>query len=127
MPVTYGDLAHDLTLAVLQRAQVFLRTTRYDGDALSVREALALGVPVVATRTALRPAGPRLVDVGDRRGLDAAIRECLAEPDATSHRRPTAVGHDREVDTTNLAAVVRVYEDAIGVSERRSIREASPA
>lgn len=125
----YGDLAHDVTLAVLRRAQVFLRTTRYDGDALSVREALALGVPVVATRTALRPAGPRLVDVGDRRGLDAAVRECLAEPDAVRHGRASTTLHpDREEDDTrNLTAVMRLYEDAVGVSERRSIREASPA
>jgi glycosyltransferase involved in cell wall biosynthesis len=124
----HGDLAHDLTLAVLRRAQVFLRTTTYDGDAISVREALALGVPVVATRTALRPAGVRLVDVGDRPGLDTAIRACLFErASAGGVRPPRPALPDHDANTDNIAAVVRLYEDAIAAPEGSRLREASPA
>jgi glycosyltransferase involved in cell wall biosynthesis len=125
----YGDLAHDMALAVLGRAHVFLRTTRFDGDALSVREALALGVPVVATRTALRPAGAHLVDVGDPIGVDAAVRACLSERTvATAPTAPsTIVPFAREGTTDNIAAVARLYDEVLGLSRRSRIREASPA
>jgi glycosyltransferase involved in cell wall biosynthesis len=52
-----GNLGHDECLAVMQRSAVFVRATHYDGDSLSVREALSLGLPVVATATDFRPEG----------------------------------------------------------------------
>jgi glycosyltransferase involved in cell wall biosynthesis len=52
-----GELDHDSALAVMRRLHVFVRPTYFDGDALSVREALALGVPVVASDTDFRPEG----------------------------------------------------------------------
>jgi glycosyltransferase involved in cell wall biosynthesis len=112
----YGDLDHELTLAVLRRADVFLRTTKYDGDALSVREALALGIPVVATSTALRPAGVRLVPVGDRAAVVAAVQACLAERDEEAGRAGAfaAEPEDRPAPPDNVAAVVRLYADARG-------------
>jgi glycosyltransferase involved in cell wall biosynthesis len=112
----YGDLDHDLTLAVLRRADVFLRTTKYDGDALSVREALTLGIPVVATSTALRPAGVRLVPVGDRTAVVAAVRACLAERDAETGRASAFATEreDRPAPPDNIAAVARLYADACG-------------
>src|SRR5207253_4268577 len=45
-----GDVAHDVCLAVMAASGVFVRPTREDGDSISVREALSLGVPVVASR-----------------------------------------------------------------------------
>src|SRR3989441_12542643 len=50
-----GQLPHDTALAVMRRLSVFVRPTYFDGDASSVREALALGVPVVASDTDFRP------------------------------------------------------------------------
>jgi glycosyltransferase involved in cell wall biosynthesis len=52
-----GPLSHDVVLAVMKRLTLFLRPTYFDGDSLSVREALALGVPVVASDTDYRPEG----------------------------------------------------------------------
>ena len=52
-----GQLPHDTALAVMRRMSVFVRPTYFDGDASSVREALALGVPVVASDTDFRPEG----------------------------------------------------------------------
>jgi glycosyltransferase involved in cell wall biosynthesis len=52
-----GNLEHAQCLAAMQRSALFLRPTRFDGDALSVREALSLGVPVVASTTDFRPPG----------------------------------------------------------------------
>lgn len=60
-----GDVDHDTCLALMRRSHVFLRTTLEDGDSISVREALAMGVPVVASRVGTRPPGTILFDRGD--------------------------------------------------------------
>lgn len=73
-----GWMAYEECLATIRMADVFVRTTLYDGDASSVREALALGVPVVASRTDFRPAGPTLFTPGDPEALHAALVEMLA-------------------------------------------------
>ncbi len=73
-----GWVRHDECLAIIQQADLFLRTTMYDGDASSIREALALGVPVVATKTDFRPEGVFLVPPGDPQALRAMVAEVLA-------------------------------------------------
>lgn len=74
-----GDVPHAVCLALMRRADLFVRPTLADGDALSVREALALRLPVVATDTGSRPRGVHLVRPGDEDGLVTAIRRALAE------------------------------------------------
>lgn len=64
---------------VIARASVFIRPTRTDGDAVSVREALAFGVRVVASDAAPRPSGVRLHRTGDAESLIAAVRGALAD------------------------------------------------
>ncbi len=61
-------------------ADAFVRPTRADGDALSVREALALGTPVVATAVGHRPPGCLLVDAADAEALAAAMARAAASP-----------------------------------------------
>ncbi len=75
-----GDLPHELALEVMARADVFVRPTHADGDSLSVREALALGVPVVASDASPRPAGVTVCRRGDAGALAAAIAGVLAAP-----------------------------------------------
>jgi glycosyltransferase involved in cell wall biosynthesis len=60
-----GDVDHDTCLELISRSDVFLRPTFQDGDSISVREALALGVPVVASRVGSRPPGTILFHPGD--------------------------------------------------------------
>ena len=60
-----GDVPHELTLHAITRAAALLRTTRYDGDSIAVREAIAAGTPVVATDNGMRPAGTELFRIGD--------------------------------------------------------------
>jgi glycosyltransferase involved in cell wall biosynthesis len=74
--VTHGDC-----LAIMREADVFVRTTLYDGDASSVREALALGIPVVATQTDFRPDGVVLVPPGNPDAIRHAIAEVLGRKD----------------------------------------------
>jgi glycogen synthase len=60
-----GDVDHDTCLQLMSRSDVFLRPTLSDGDSISVREAISLGLPVVASRIGARPAGAILFDPGD--------------------------------------------------------------
>lgn len=71
-----GDVTHESCLAVIARSDIFVRATFSDGDAISVREALALGTPVVASDVVGRPAGTLCFKTGDANDLAAKI-ECL--------------------------------------------------
>lgn len=96
-----GDQPHDVALALIARADVLLRTTHYDGDSISVREALHFGTPVVATDNGMRPAGVRLIPVGALDELVEAVLEELAKG-----RRPAARA-DKHVD--NIAQIYELY------------------
>jgi glycosyltransferase involved in cell wall biosynthesis len=104
-----GDIAHETTLRAIAESALFLRTTLYDGDSISVREALHLEIPVVASDNGPRPAGVNLVPVSDLDALCRAVEARLKEPAA---RNPPARGGDE-----NLAAVFRFYTDL--TAERR--------
>ena len=73
-----GDMDHPRCLALLSASDVFLRPTLRDGDSISVREALCLGVPVVASRVGARPAGAILFRPGDLEDMLAKIRLAMA-------------------------------------------------
>ncbi|MCE9673702.1 glycosyltransferase family 4 protein [Myxococcus stipitatus] len=73
-----GELAHPEALGLIARSDVFLRPTTHDGDSISVREALALGVPCVASDVCVRPEGTRVFRAGDSTALASAVREAVA-------------------------------------------------
>lgn len=73
-----GELPHGEALALLAAADAFVRPTTADGDSISVREALALGVPCVASDAAARPPGTVTYPVGSEPGLAAAVERALA-------------------------------------------------
>ena len=73
-----GDVSHDTCLALMSVCDVFLRPTLEDGDSISVREALSLGVPVVASRVGARPAGAILFQPGDVEDLLAKLEVAIA-------------------------------------------------
>jgi glycosyltransferase involved in cell wall biosynthesis len=102
----YGDLPRAATLRAMLDADVVLRTTLYDGDAISVREALYLGAPVIATDNGMRPSGVRLIPVSDRAGLREALLEVLSE----GRERTPVAGDGQE----NLRAVVEFYGELLG-------------
>jgi glycosyltransferase involved in cell wall biosynthesis len=80
--VCLGEVSHDRCLAFLRAADVVIRSTFVDGDAITVREALAFGVPVVASDTDFRPAGATLFRKGDVPDLVAKVTQVLAAPRA---------------------------------------------
>ncbi len=84
-----GELDHAQALATIAACDVFVRPSLADGDALSVREALGLGKPVVATAVGFRPAGTRLVRSGDpvelAEAVEGAWREGAGRPEDPSN------------------------------------------
>ena len=67
------DEVHQLWRA----SDVFVRATNTDGDAVSVREALNLRVPVVASDASSRPAGVVLFETRNLEAMIRAVREVL--------------------------------------------------
>jgi hypothetical protein len=104
-----GPLPHDGVLSVMKKLNIFVRPTYFDGDSNSVREALALGLPVVASDTDFRPAGVILFKKGDREELVARIRETLCRRDGT---------HDPIEVATNTGSA----EQLVGVYEKLMCR-----
>ena len=101
-----GDVVRPATLQAIARSDLMLRTTLYDGDAVSVREALHLGTPVIATDNRMRPAGVHLIPAGDLAALVGKIEQVLDGPPAT---RPASLA----ADESNLEAVVAVYRELV--------------
>jgi glycogen synthase len=100
-----GDIPHETTLRAIERSDLFLRTTRYDGDSISVREALHLGIPVIATDNGMRPPGVHLIPKSDAAALCRAVERCLNE---TGQAAPPAAS-----GTENLEGVLRFYRELI--------------
>lgn len=100
-----GDVPHAATMEAVSRCRLMLRTTLYDGDALSVREALQLGTPVIATDNGMRPPGVRLIPKSDSLALIGAIEQELQHP--VAHKEQTVN------DESNLQAVFDFYRELI--------------
>lgn len=113
-----GDVPHDVTLRALIESKAMLRTTLYDGDAISVREALYLGTPVIATNNGMRPDGVKLIPIANREALSAAIEDVLANQSARTFAAPR--------DDENLAQVLDLYAQArSGISRPQELRLSS--
>lgn len=88
-----GEIDHGEALAVIGEADVFVRPTLADGDAITVREALALGCAVVASEVGHRPAGCLTFPLRDGKALLARLSEAAARGRAA--RVPPPRGFDR--------------------------------
>jgi glycosyltransferase involved in cell wall biosynthesis len=106
-----GEIPHAAALAVLEAADVFVRPTRADGDAVSVREALALGCRVVASDVGFRPSGCLLYPAEDGAALEAR----LAEATAAGHRAGAARPPARTGGGDPFDVIVAIYAAHHGV------------
>lgn len=100
-----GDVPHSTTLRAIAESDLFLRTTLYDGDSVSVREALFIGTPVIATDNGMRPDGTRLIPCSDPDALRRAIEQALTEPSPERGRGDTG--------ERNIEAVFELYRELI--------------
>ena len=86
-----GNVDHAVTLHMI------------NGDAISVREALFLGTPVIATDNGMRPEGVHLVGMQDGAGLIAKLKQALA-----AGKKPQAEIVD---GGANIREIVDIYEE----------------
>lgn len=98
-----GNIKHAVTLHLMRDADIVLRTTLFDGDAISVREALFLGTPVIATDADSRPDGVHLIETGDKDALVNKIKEIVTKDDKDRSQCSP--------DDSNIKAVVDLYEE----------------
>ncbi len=96
-----GDVPHAATLRLIGRASALLRITAYDGDSVSVREALQLGTPVLATDNGMRPAGVHL--------LTDRTAEALARRAVEVAALPRTAPQAASGDSRNMAQVLALY------------------
>jgi glycosyltransferase involved in cell wall biosynthesis len=99
----YGDLPRGATMNIMARSDLLLRTTWYDGDAISVREALHFSLPVIASDNGMRPPGVALFPARDIDALEKAIDRQLAEPTLPRIPKPPV--------EENLEAVLELYRE----------------
>ncbi|HEY3066262.1 MAG TPA: glycosyltransferase family 4 protein [Methylomirabilota bacterium] len=95
--ICLGEVPHTRYLAFLARADVFVRPSIVDGDAISVREALALGRRVVASDTDFRP--------------DGVIKFRRGDPADLADKVTTALG----TRATGVARDMRSFERLLGI------------
>ena len=87
-----GALTNPIALAVMSRLTIFVRPTLFDGDSRSVREALSLGIPVVASDTGYRPPGVKLFKSGSVADMTTAIRGVIDGSERVPTLRQTSTG-----------------------------------
>ena len=101
-----GNVAHPITLHLINRADILLRTTKFDGDAIAVREALFLETPVIATDNKMRPDGVKLIPIHDEDALAAAIEELA------NRQKPLKI--EKKDDRRNITEVLKIYAEIAG-------------
>jgi glycosyltransferase involved in cell wall biosynthesis len=77
-----------------QASDVYVRATSTDGDAVAIREAMSLGVPVVASDASPRPPGAVLFRNRDLDGLVGAVRRVLGDKQQFVDALPKADSSD---------------------------------
>jgi glycosyltransferase involved in cell wall biosynthesis len=98
-----GDVEHKITLHLIKKADILLRTTKFDGDAIAVREALFSDTPVIATDNGLRPAGVNLIPIQDPDALVKAIEKIASGEKKTKTEKPD--------DKSNITEILKIYEE----------------
>jgi glycogen synthase len=99
-----GAVNASVALSVIRHLDLFLRPSYFDGDSLSVREALALGIPVVASNTGLRPKGVVLFAPGQIDDLEEKLHFAL-------HHREELIASQRNESETcgGVDLMMQVY------------------
>jgi glycosyltransferase involved in cell wall biosynthesis len=94
---------------------IFVRPTRAEGDALSVREALHAGVPVVASDVVSRPAGTSTFASEDTADFRRALVGAL---DSTGEKakRPDGAANDAPSGAEFMASLLEIYRTQIGLA-----------
>jgi glycogen(starch) synthase len=95
-------------ISLLNRSDALLRSALVDGDSLSVREGLFLGLPTVASNTPFRPEGVILFRRGD--SLDMAEKLSMA---LKREKGRSASGVQKESEE-NMERLLSIYRTVLG-------------
>jgi len=101
---------------------LYLRPSRSDGDAVSIREALHAGVPVVASDVVERPAGVTLFPSEDVQQLRSAIQRLLYRTRA-GVARAGAESTNPSLGSSFSERLLDLYVSHLGPDVRRSPAE----
>lgn len=112
LAILVKDVPHQTCLKILSRLDIFARCTEYDGDAMSVREALALGVPVVASDTDHRPEGVILFKKGQIQDFLRALRFALIHLEELTDQSKSTTSCDSE------SSILRLYKELLDHDDR---------
>ena len=104
-------------LPALRANTVFVRPTRAEGDALSVREAQRAGVPVVASNVVPRPRGVVSFREGDVADLGAALSVAL-DGEVELGSSTAGAGAARETAEDFSARLINLYRRELTVARR---------
>jgi glycosyltransferase involved in cell wall biosynthesis len=110
--------------ALLAAAAVFMLPSRWEGQPLILQEALAAGVPVVATRVGGTPQvtgedAALLVPPGDPARLADAVRAVLADPGLAARLRKAAADRAQALPTPADAVIAALAEYEVFYRARR--------
>ncbi len=100
-----NDVHHTNTLHLINDCDILLRTTKFDGDAISIREALHLETAVIATDNGMRPAGVKLIPKQNQEKLVEAIYEVAGREKPKKSPKPD--------DRKNIEAVLNLYREIL--------------
>ena len=98
-----GDVEHKITLHLIKRADILLRTTKFDGDAIAVREALFLNTSVIATDNKMRPEGVHLIPIHNENALVEMIEKLTMGERLIKTVKPEERG--------NITEVLNIYDE----------------
>ena len=90
-------------ITLIINTDIVLRPTNTDGDALTVREGLFLGKPVIASDVVIRPVGTKLFKTRDADSLAQAIAETIGKDE----KSPV------EEESSNLRSYIDYYKSNV--------------
>jgi glycosyltransferase involved in cell wall biosynthesis len=109
-------------LPALRKNVVFVRPSRADGDAVSIREALQAAVPVVASDVVERPPGTVLFPTDDGQAFTSALRSAL---DSVAANDRAVMAEKRPPSGDSFSdSLIRLYRLALGAEEKGAARVA---
>ena len=100
-----------VAVAVYAKTDVFVRPSITDGDSVSIRECLSLGVPVIASNAVSRPPECILFENRNQQKLEQTIMKFLEKPYKIDSVRQKDYGLE----------VIRVYMDLLKTGHKRII------
>ena len=75
----------------MKESDAVIRATATDGDSLSIREALYLGKPIIATNCVTRPEGVIVYDFNNLNDFSSAIQIALNTPNQTNSKEVESI------------------------------------